>query len=193
MRTIEVLSAVIAEELMARNTLIHLDPEEICWPDGNVTKPPSNETKKGRGKAKKKNLNSKHGVYGKIVHEYGVKSTVSREQLTSNIVLVTAQEQQEKEKEASEKENGQGRRNGNFRKYLFLICLEFNNFLASEIGHIIFFCSGKWDYPEQGDLLSIFKFMVLGGIKKDNYKEMSKRMTDSGWNRTNDQCRHEVI
>ena len=148
MRTIEVLSAVIAEELMARNTLIHLDPEEICWPDGNVTKPPSNETKKGRGKAKKKNPNSKHGVFGKIVHEYGVKSTVSREQLTSNMVLVTAQEQQqEKEKEASEKENGQGRRNGNFRKYLFLICLEFNNFLASEIGHIIFFLFRKMGLP----------------------------------------------
>ena len=56
MRTIEVLSAVIAEELMTRNTLIHLDPEEICWPDGNVTKPPSNETKKGRGKPKRKIL-----------------------------------------------------------------------------------------------------------------------------------------
>ena len=55
------------------------------------------------------------------------------------MVLVTPQEQQqEKEKEASEKE-GQGRRTGNFRTCLFLICLEFNNFLASEIGHIIFF------------------------------------------------------
>ena len=54
MRTIEVLSAVIAEELMARNTLIHLDPEEICWPDGNVTKPPSNETKRVGERPKRK-------------------------------------------------------------------------------------------------------------------------------------------
>ena len=36
--------------------------------------------------------------------------------------------------------------------------------------------------------------MVLGGIKKDNYKELARRMQELGWsNRTNDMCRHEVI
>ena len=35
--------------------------------------------------------------------------------------------------------------------------------------------------------------MVLGGIKKDNYKELAKRMNDIGWDqRNNDMCRHEV-
>ena len=35
--------------------------------------------------------------------------------------------------------------------------------------------------------------MVLGGIKKDNYKELAKRMNDVGWDqRNNDMCRHEV-
>ena len=36
--------------------------------------------------------------------------------------------------------------------------------------------------------------MVLGGIKKDNYKELARQMQELGWsNRTNDMCRHEVI
>ena len=57
--------------------------------------------------------------------------------------------------------------------------------------HIQLFAA--WEYQEQGDLLSCFKSMVLGGIKKDNYKELAKRMNDAGWlNRTNDMCRHEV-
>ena len=39
----------------------------------------------------------------------------------------------------------------------------------------------------------IFKNMVLGGIKKDNYKELARRMSEIGWDQTNDMCRHEVI
>ena len=39
----------------------------------------------------------------------------------------------------------------------------------------------------------IFKNMVLGGLKKDNYKGLSKRMSEIGWNRTNDMCRREVL
>ena len=52
--------------------------------------------------------------------------------------------------------------------------------------------SGKWDFSEQANLLMVFKSMLLGGLKKDNYKELAKRLNEIGWNRTNDQCRHEV-
>ena len=45
---------------------------------------------------------------------------------------------------------------------------------------------------EQGDLLVIYKNMLLGGIKKDNFKELSKRMSEVGWERNNDQCRQQV-
>ena len=38
----------------------------------------------------------------------------------------------------------------------------------------------------------VFKNMVLSGLKRDNYKELAKRMSDIGWQCTNDQCRHEV-
>ena len=45
---------------------------------------------------------------------------------------------------------------------------------------------------EQGDLLVIYKNMLLGGIKKDNFKELSKRMSEVGWERNNDQCKQQV-
>ena len=38
----------------------------------------------------------------------------------------------------------------------------------------------KWDYPEQSDLMMVFKNMILSGIKKDNYKELAKRMSEIG-------------
>ena len=46
---------------------------------------------------------------------------------------------------------------------------------------------------EQGDLLVLYKNMLLGGLKKDNFKELSKRMGEIGWERNNDQCRQQVI
>ena len=41
MRTIEILSALLAEELMRNGTQINLDPEEIIWPDGTISKAPN--------------------------------------------------------------------------------------------------------------------------------------------------------
>ena len=41
-------------------------------------------------------------MYGKIVHEYGVKSTVNKEQLTSNAVVVMVAEQQKETETANE-------------------------------------------------------------------------------------------
>ena len=38
MHSIEILSAVLAEDIMANGTKINLDPEEIEWPDGMISK-----------------------------------------------------------------------------------------------------------------------------------------------------------
>ena len=51
-----------------------LDPEEILWPDGTVSKAPANDKGPRGGRKKKVNPNSKHGVFGKIVNEYGLKT-----------------------------------------------------------------------------------------------------------------------
>ena len=34
--------------------------------------------------------------------------------------------------------------------------------------------------------------MLLGGLQKDNFKELSRRMGEVGWTRNNDQCRQQV-
>ena len=46
--------------------------------------------------------------------------------------------------------------------------------------------AGKWEYEEQSDLMVVFKNMLLSGLKRDNYKELAKRMSDIGWQHTND-------
>ena len=109
MCTIEILSAVLAEQLMSNGTKINLDPEEITWPDGTVTKPPSHEKK---GKGRKKNPNSKHGMYGRIVHEYGPKATVSKQDLSNmnQTVVINKEVGQEDNAEPS---TSTGCRNGN--------------------------------------------------------------------------------
>ena len=49
-----------------------------------------------------------------------------------------------------------------------------------------------WENAELSDLLLLYKQMVLGGLCKDNWKELSKCMNEVGWDRNNDHCRHEV-
>ena len=49
-----------------------------------------------------------------------------------------------------------------------------------------------WKVEEHIDLLVLYKNMLLGGIKKDNFKELSKRMSEVGWERNNDQCRQQI-
>ena len=34
--------------------------------------------------------------------------------------------------------------------------------------------------------------MLLGGLQKDNFKELSRRMNEVGWTRNNDQCGQQV-
>ena len=43
MCTLEILSVILAEELIRNGTQINLDPEEIIWPDGTTSKAPEHE------------------------------------------------------------------------------------------------------------------------------------------------------
>ena len=49
-----------------------------------------------------------------------------------------------------------------------------------------------WKTEEHVDLLVLYKNMLLNGLKKDNFKELSKLMSEVGWDRNNDQCRQQV-
>ena len=49
-----------------------------------------------------------------------------------------------------------------------------------------------WEPAELSDLLLLYKQMVLGSIRKDNWKELAKCRQEIGWDRSNDHCRHEV-
>ena len=74
MHTLEILSAILAEELMWNGTQINLDPEEIIWPDGTISKAPDHEKGPRGGRKRKNSPSSKNGVFGKIVNEYGPKN-----------------------------------------------------------------------------------------------------------------------
>ena len=96
MHFLEVLAAMLAERLMANGTQIYINPDEIKWPDGTISKPC--ESKAKSQKRKKKNPSSKDGVYGKIVNEYGGRkkgqnpSTSSAGDGQQDVVVVNAQE-----------------------------------------------------------------------------------------------------
>ena len=49
-----------------------------------------------------------------------------------------------------------------------------------------------WKVEEHIALLVLYKNMLLSGFKKDNFKELSKRMDELGWDLNNDQCRQQV-
>ena len=55
-----------------------------------------------------------------------------------------------------------------------------------------FFDDTAWENAELSNLLLLYKKMVLDGIRKNNWKELSKRMVELGWERNNDHCHHEV-
>ena len=70
MRSLELAAALVAETLMEMGVKIFTNPEEIHWPNGNITKPSSPASKKKTGKTKQKN---KHGVYGQLVSDLAPK------------------------------------------------------------------------------------------------------------------------
>ena len=72
MRVIEIAAAVVAERLMDNGTQFIMDPNQVIWPDGKITKMPSPQ-KKGRARTKKVPATSKNGVFSKIIQSYGPK------------------------------------------------------------------------------------------------------------------------
>ena len=50
----------------------------------------------------------------------------------------------------------------------------------------------EWIDDERCDVLLAYKNMMLEGVYKDNFKELSRRMQDMGWERNNNQCRQQI-
>ena len=63
MRSLQVISALVAETLIEMGVLILTEPAEIHWPNGMITKP----VPLPRGKKGKKTQKNKHGIYGELV------------------------------------------------------------------------------------------------------------------------------
>ena len=61
--------------------------------------------------------------------------------------------------------------------------------VASSI--FIFFLS-DWTNDELADVLYLFRVIQLDPNYRNNYKELARRMQDSGWHRDNNQCRHQI-
>ena len=57
---------------------------------------------------------------------------------------------------------------------------------------MLFMLHAVWSPDEMCDVLCLFKSIQLDPNFKNNYKELARRMTDSGWNRDNNQCRQQV-
>ena len=50
-----------------------------------------------------------------------------------------------------------------------------------------------WQSDELCDVLLLYKMIQLDPHFKNNYKELSRRMTDAGWHHDNNQCRQQVF
>ena len=90
MRVLEIISAVLADKIMSNGCTINLDPEEIIWSDGTISKPPAPE--KGKRKRKKPDPMSKNGIYSVVVHSLGPKSK-NPTLAAQNVVIVKPQDQ----------------------------------------------------------------------------------------------------
>ena len=74
MRIVEFVGAVLAETLLENQVEIYLEPPQIQWPNGNITKV-TNAMKKQKGKYGK-NV-AKNGVAGEIVVKYRLRNASS--------------------------------------------------------------------------------------------------------------------
>ena len=107
MRFLEVFASVLAEKLMADGTQIYVNPDEIKWPDGTVSRPVDS---KGKKKSKKK-PNSRDGVYGRVVHEYGGRrksasaSTSTDKENPKQVVVLNEEEQLAASADQAKKKN----------------------------------------------------------------------------------------
>ena len=89
MRIIEIVSAIVAERLMENGTQFVMDPDQVIWPDGKITKVPTPQ-KKGRARTKKLAATSKNGVFGKIIQKFGSKSSAANAITNEVEVIVPA-------------------------------------------------------------------------------------------------------
>ena len=170
MRIIEIVSAVLAERLMDNGTQFAMDPDQIIWSDGKITKVQTPQ-KKGRGRGKKVPPTSKNGVFRKIVQNFGPKG-VSAGVVTNEVEVIVPQPESNK---------------GNETAPATPSASASNTASGTAIQK-----KRPWQFDEQTDLLLLYKTMLLGGLQKDNFKELSRRMNEIGWNRNNDQCRQQV-
>ena len=99
MRTLEILSAILAEELMRNGTQINLDPEEIIWPDGTTSKAPEHEKGPRGGRKRKAIASSKNGVFGKIITDYGPKNKTGVQPKNSTVIVPPQQGNNEQQQE----------------------------------------------------------------------------------------------
>ena len=70
MRCLEIISAVIAENLMENGTEFYFEPEKIVWPDKTVTSPPSKTQMRKLRESGKGSKKTKHGLWGDLVNKY---------------------------------------------------------------------------------------------------------------------------
>ena len=93
MRFLEIFASLLAEKLMAEGTQIFVNPDEIKWPDGTISKPVDSQQKR-----RKKKPNSKDGLYGRLVNELGgckKGNNPKKESENANaVIVVNADEQQ---------------------------------------------------------------------------------------------------
>ena len=92
MRVVEIVSAVIAERIMSNGCTINLEPEEIFWSDGTVSKAAPSPKARGR-KKKKPDPMGRNGIYAVIVNTYGPRGK-GIQKSDSNVVVQPADQPQ---------------------------------------------------------------------------------------------------
>ena len=198
MHIIEITAAELADRLVEGGTKFEMEPDRVIWPDGTITKKASPP----RGKKTKKMppAVSKHGLYGTIVAQFGNKkksATASANNGTSsNIVTIESTPSSTSTDQTESRQTPEKPKQARRCKFLNEKLELKKNILVLIIFVKVIFpvCTWSlvWKTEEHVDLLVIYKNMLLSGLKKDNFKELSKRMSEVGWDRNNDQCRQQV-
>ena len=145
---------------------------------------------------------SKHGLYGVFIAQYAnVKKTTATNAGASTLaskpheLSVIIERPENDAPSASAAPKPKQVRCGNYILYLNKKHKRFKTFgnLQLKLNIYPYLLCTVWKVEEHVDLLILYKNMLLSGIKKDNFKELSKRMDELGWERNNDQCRQQVV
>ena len=217
MRCLEVVSAIMAETLMEMNVKIYTSPEEIHWPMGCVTRPGAQAPSKSGKKMNKK----QGGVFGYIVFEYapakGEVVKVSKTNTSKEAATVKSKGTQgttTRAKAKSSSSTGDDTQEATEidtqmvpqheglpvqeRKCRFIATVTqiFTHLIGSShqktLCRITCFSLLDWTNDELADVLYLFRVIQLDPNYRNNYKELSRRMKDCGWDRDNNQCRHQI-